>query len=258
MDFYQFSLHLEGGDFEELTDSVPFEVLGKGRWGTQLLGLGERGVPIVRTTTQYQQPGLPFTPAHQQLLSTLQAAFAEQPEWASPPFNNALIEIYDYQYTKMGYHSDQCLDLEKDSIIALFSCYERPEAVDHRVRRTLRVQNKTTEEETVFPLEHHSVVLFSSATNAAYRHKIVLEHQPKPTEATDNRWLGITLRCSKTYLQFQEGIPYLESGAPLTLATSEEAKNFYQLRGQENRSLEFVYPALTYTLSPADLKMPKR
>jgi len=34
-------------------------------------------------------------------------------------------------------------------------------------------------------------------------------------------------------------------------------KRVFQLRGQENRSGDFVYPALTYTINPADLMPPK-
>ena len=38
--------------------------------------------------------------------------------------NNVLIEIDNNDYSKMGLHSHQCLDLEYDSHICFSSCYK--------------------------------------------------------------------------------------------------------------------------------------
>jgi hypothetical protein len=72
----------------------------------------------------------------------------------------------------------------------------------------------------------------------------------------ENRWLGITFRTSETFIRFKENIPYLLDGTPLQLATEEERRNFYITRGQENKSMDFKYPTMNYTLSESDLMPP--
>ena len=74
---------------------------------------------------------------------------------------------------------------------------------------------------------------------------------------TDNRWLGVTFRQSNTFIQFNDGQPYLPNGELLQLADEAQRKEFYGLRGQENRGLDFSYPTLNYTISIADTMMPK-
>lgn len=221
------TLDIQENLFNELLHSVEFEKVAKGRMGNHLVKVDEKGVPIVRTTTKYNIPAHNFSAIHQKLIDCM----------PHQDFNNALIEVYDSGYTKMGFHSDQALDLAPDSYIGVFSCYEKPE--EPAVRK-LVVKDKVTEEEFEYAMTHHSLVLFSVDTNRRYLHKIVLEG----TQNTGNRWLGITFRKSKTYQ-----VP--------TLATPEQEKEFFQLRGQENRSLDFVYPALTYTINPADMMPPK-
>jgi hypothetical protein len=101
-------------------------------------------------------------------------------------------------------------------------------------------------------------MLFSVETNTKYQHKIVLEPVPnaKPLVA-DNKWLGITFRTSKTYIRFHDNEPRFSNGTLLELAGKEQETEFYKLRGQENRELNFVYPELTYTVNVADRMMPK-
>lgn len=221
------TLDLKENLFNELLHSVEFEKVAKGRMGNHLVKKEEKGVPVVRTTTKYTIPAHHFSAIHFKLMATM-------PE---QDFNNALIEVYDSSYTKMGFHSDQALDLAPDSYIGVFSCYEKP---DEPGVRKLVVKDKVTEEEFSYAMTHHSLILFSIATNRRYLHKIVLED----AQNADNRWLGITFRKSKTY-------------QTLELATPEQEKTFFQLRGQENNNLDFEYPELTYTISPADLLPPK-
>ncbi len=68
-------------------------------------------------------------------------------------------------------------------------------------------------------------------------------------KADDNKWLGITFRKSKTYIQFRDNLPCFSTGELFKLADKEQESEFFQLRGQENRSLDFVYPDLSYTIS---------
>ncbi len=136
-EFYKIILSLEKNLFDELHHSVHFEDINKGRVGNHLVNILDNepnnGVPIVRTTTQYNIPAHYFSTIHHLVVACINSTIKEENstnnEIASlreMSFNNALIEIYDKNYFEMNYHSDQCLDLDKNSYIALFSCYERP------------------------------------------------------------------------------------------------------------------------------------
>jgi len=254
--FHTFRIGAQGDPFTALPADVDFDDVTSGRRGHHLVDPGDLGVPIVRTTTQYTTPAYCFSPAHRALADAVGTRALEHLEPGHPElaFNNALIEIYERTYAKMGFHSDQVLDLASGSFIALYSCYERPESRD--LLRTLKVKNKTTGASEAIVLEHDSVVLFSLETNTHHAHKIVLDPQPSP-KTPENRWLGVTLRCSKTFVRFEDGQPLLSGGSPLRLADEDERRAFYRLRGQENRSLEFTYPPLDYTISVADTLPPR-
>ena len=100
------------------------------------------------------------------------------------------------------------------------------------------------------PLLHGHVVLFSAETNRRFRHRIVLD---PAAGGPDNPWLGVTFRTSKTWVHIRDGQPRLADGTPLTLADDDERHEFLRLRRRENQETDFVYPRVTYTLSPSDL-----
>ncbi len=256
-DFFVSTVSLEKNVFDELSSSVEFENVAKGRIGNHLVKISDKGIPIVRTTTLYTTPAHDFGSIHQQVLQSIKDA--NQIDFANElDFNNALIEIYDCNYSKMKYHSDQCMDLESDSYIGLFTCYENPSQLTDRLLRRLKIKNKETEEEFEIPLQHNSIVLFSLATNTKYLHKIVLESfSGLKSSESDNRWLGITFRKSKTFIQFNDGKPCFSDGELLVLADDEQKKEFFKLRGEENNNINFVYPKMAYTLSLGDTMLPK-
>lgn len=257
--FHQLHLSLGEGMFADLEQSASFEDVAKGRKGNHLVDPSAAGIPLVRTTTQYHQPACRFTEIHRQIVRSIQTAAADTQglQAQSVQFNNALIEIYDSSYTSMKYHSDQCLDIAEDSFIALYSCYEHPEAMRPADCRKLKVRSKATEEEFEFALDQNSVILFSTDTNARFQHKIVLEAAKGATPIPERgRWLGITFRLSKTFIQFRDGKPYFSNGTELRLANAEESKEFYRLRGAENAAVGFVYPEVGFTISGADLMEP--
>lgn len=252
-DFSQMTLSFEKNLFSSLFNEIEFEQIGKGRLGNQLVKVSTSGISLVRTTTQYSIPSYKFSTLHEQIIESVNNKL----EATSPlHFNNALIEVYDANYKKMKYHSDQALDLASDSYIGLFSCYENPSEISEKNVRKLKIKNKETEEEFEILLTHNSFVFFSLESNAKYSHKIVLEGVHAHEQKADNRWLGITFRESSTFIKFKDSLPYLPNGKLLTLATEEEQKEYYKLRGQENSSLNFKYPKLDYTLSRADLMLP--
>ncbi|MEU3479782.1 hypothetical protein AB0E66_16490 [Streptomyces sp. NPDC033753] len=256
------ALPVEGNLFAELSASVRWEDVGKGRRGAVLTRVDEAGrVPLVRTTTRYSIPAQRFRAVHERLAQRIQ----ERTE-LSVGFNNALIESYTNAYTKMGSHSDQALDLADESFIAVFSCYRHPEASpprklifeskgsDARRSDTRRSDAKGSDgEKFEIPLAHNNVVVFSVDANRRLRHKIVLD---APVQAADNQWLGVTFRTSKTFVRFRDGHAYLPQGERLMSADDEQSREFYQLRRRENQETDFGYPLLPYTISESDLMPP--
>ncbi|MFB6563202.1 hypothetical protein ACFCYH_30650 [Streptomyces sp. NPDC056400] len=241
------SLPTEQDLFAVLSTSARLEDTGKGRRGAVLTRIDEaEGAPLVRTTTQYSAPTQRFRTVHERLAQQVQERTA-----IPVGFNNALIESYTNAYRTMGSHSDQALDLADDSFIAVFSCYQHPEASPPR---KLIFESKGSGIGTFeIPLTHNGVVAFSVDSNRRFRHKIVLD---TPVPAADNQWLGVTFRTSKTFVRFRDGHAYLPQGAPLTSAGDEQRREFYRLRRRENDETDFVYPPLTYTVSASDLLPP--
>lgn len=238
-----------GNPFEELLGSVRFEDLGKGRRGTVLTRTdGAIGVPIVRTTTRYAALAQPFKPVHERLAEQIQRRAL-----LPVAFNNALIEIYTNDYTTMGSHSDQALDLADESHIAVFSCYEHPEAANPP--RKLLVESKEPGGDNIeIPLTHHGVVVFSVEANRRLKHKIVLT---KSTRQPENQWLGVTFRTSKTFVRYRNGCAFLQDDVRLTLADDEHRREFFGLRRRENDETNFTYPRIPYTVSESDLMPPE-
>jgi len=246
--FRSYTVPTQGDVFAELSGSAQLEDLGKGRQGAVLVMTDDpRGIPIVRTTTAYTLPAQGFRPIHATLARQILACAS-----LALRFNNALLELYTHTYTTMRAHSDQALDLDDAGEIALFSCYQHPEAGPSRL---LMVESKEPAGPAfVIPLHHGRVVVFSADTNRRFRHRIVLD---PATGAPDNPWLGVTFRTSKTYVRMRDGQPLLADDTPLTLANEDERHEFFQLRRRENQETDFAYPRVSYTLSPSDLWPPE-
>lgn len=225
---------LTGVSFETACRGITFEQVCKGRQGAVLASDGS----LVRTTTCYKQPPQPMLPFHQRLAQQIQQA------WQLPcGFNNALVELYDDSYKKMSFHTDQAQDLATASYIAIFSSYSNGVA-----SRKLVVKHKLTGQETTLLMQHNSVILFSLDTNRQHLHKILLQ-QPSGAQ-----WLGITLRLAKTFIEFNQGVPYFAgTHQQLKLATEEERRQLYRYKSLENKEINFEYPELYYTLSEGDL-----
>lgn len=223
---------------------------------------------LFNSAFRYDIPAQCFGPAPKKLARVVETV-------ASLPhrLNNALVEVYDNNYTKMGFHSDQAQDLAPGSYIAVYSSYENP---DQPPTRKLVVEEKVTGArdggggDSTKPfrfevlLRHHSVVVWSLDTNRRFIHKIVLDLDKRTGQPTapENRWLGFTMRTSDTFVtccQNGDGdgeACVFEDGTPLVLATVEQRKQFYQMRGRENKEVNFEYPALGYTISRSDLLQP--
>ncbi|WP_109435742.1 alpha-ketoglutarate-dependent dioxygenase AlkB [Aquimarina sp. AU119] len=259
-DFYKITLPFGQNLFNKLFNTIEFENIGNGRMGNHLVKVCDSGIPIVRTTTKYNIPAHNFSSIHNMIVDSIKDNIQNENLEYLPSinFNNALIEVYDSKYTKMKYHSDQCLDLISNSYIGLFSCYERPDELTEQNIRKLKIKNKITNEEFAISLTHNSFILFSLPTNSKYFHKIVLESIPKQKPLkTENKWLGITFRESKTFIQFKNNLPYFANGKLLELATDNQKIEYYKLRGEENKNVNFIYPQINYTLSKADTIIPK-
>jgi hypothetical protein len=69
-----------------------------------------------------------------------------------------------------------------------------------------------------------------------------------------NLWLGITFRQSKTFVLFNNELPYFSStNKVLTLANENQRKEFFKCRSLENSNIEYVYPEINYTISIGDM-----
>jgi hypothetical protein len=241
---------LENNEFcyNTLEQSFKFSTIGKGRRAANLVELnGNFEIPIVRTTTVYEQPAEKFNNILYKILDKIKEIHQNL------KFNNALIEIYEEAYNSMRFHSDQALDLEPNSYICIFSCYKSLNNLRKLVVKN-KFQNKIVDE---ILLDDSSIVLFSLDTNSTHLHQIKnVENEMNNTIEEKNNWLGITFRLSKTFVKFDETnmkIPMLiRSNKPLRLANEEEKKEFYRMRKNENNQIKFEYPELDYTISISD------
>ncbi len=242
--FRKFIIDIKTNSFEELSNSTDFEDIVNGRKGAILVDYKNDLVPIVRTTTIYNKPVQNFLPVHYDIINKVKEKFKDI---ENIEFNNVLIEIYDSKYRKMGFHTDQSLDLKEDSYICLFSCYENASNNPVDIRK-LKIKNKITKECSEVLLENNSAVLFSTLTNHKHLHKIVLE-----SNISRNKWLGITFRLSKTFVKFVNEISYIyPSNKILRIANNDEKKEFMKHKGNENSSSEYAYPEINYTISISD------
>lgn len=152
-------------------------------------------------------------------------------------FNNAMIEIYDETYTKMKFHTDQSLDLLENSYICLFSCYKYS---DSNIRKLI-IKNKNQLTTDTIDLHNNSFVIFSTETNKQFLHKII---------GNTKEWLGITFRCSKTFID--KNLCF-KNNKPIRIANELEIKEMYKYKSLENKTIDFNYPEIDYTLSSSDL-----
>jgi hypothetical protein len=242
--FSKYIINNKNNRFNDLLD-LKFDDINIGRKGAILVKQNEnnKSIPLVRTTSIYDNPVQNFKPIHQDIIKDIIRVTNND----TINFNNAMIEIYDDAYIKMQFHTDQSLDLHNHSYICVFSCYENPDNVDSI--RKLIIKKKGTNETSEILLNHNSIVLFSVDTNKKYLHKII---KPK-TNHEPNRWLGVTFRLSKTFITFKDEIPYfVSSNKRLTLATEEQRVEFLKHKGKENTLEDYSYPDITYSINKQD------
>lgn len=247
--FNKHIIDTETNFFKEFSESIEFEDITKGRKGAVLVDYKENLMPIVRTTTNYRKPCQKFKLNHYKLMDEIKKIINIMNK--DIEFNNAMIEIYEPNYRKMGYHTDQSLDLKENSYICLFSCYENNSNNLEDLRK-LKIKNKITEKYSEILLENNSIVLFSTSTNFEHKHKIVLD-----SITAKNRWLGITFRTSKTFIKFNGNVPCIYPfNKVLKIANDEEKKDFFKHKKNENINNIYIYPYIDYTISINDTLVP--
>ena len=226
----------ERNPFQILENSVKWEEFSKGRKlavlhrPTQLGVAGAEAVPLIRTTTIYQNPSQSFQLIHETIIEAINRIVSNVKHCQ---FNNAMLEIYDERYQTMKFHTDQALDIDANSYIAIYSCYENESEASPRI---LTVRNKSTSDEFMIQLNHNTTFLFSADFNQKNVHKI----EAQKGESKGSRWMGLTLRLSKTFVSFDEKrVPHIElssssSRKELTLANEQQQQAFYRYKGLEN------------------------
>ena len=147
--------------------------------------------------------------------------------------NNAMIECYDNTYKTMGYHSDQELDLADNSYICIYTASGN---------RQLKIKSKETNVETEVHMKPNTLIIFDLNFNRKHLHKIELGN-------FNDKWIGITLRKSKTYIRYIDEIAYfVETGEIVEVANDIQKKEYYKLRSLENKLIEFKWPHITYNI----------
>jgi len=261
--------NLDDNIFYKLKKSYKLENICKGRRGTNIVKIKEITndsnrscllYPLVRTTSKYYEPSQLFNDDIYSLLKQI-------PEEFNIDVNNALLEIYDNSYKNMGFHSDQAQDLDNNSYIVIFSFYNNPNTDFKRALIIQKKDDRTNQqllndcksepdflEKQKIILEHNSIVIFSVETNKNHIHKIILNNTDNSNNTDNTEWLGITFRLSKTFIELRDRIPYFYgTDNELVKSKKEEENEYYKMRSQENKQVDFSYPFLSYTISPSDL-----
>lgn len=240
--------------FDLLSKEYDYEHITKGRLGCIIVSNNDR-IPIVRTTTKYNNPMQTFSHTIMNLINVIKHTVHETYD-IDIDVNNIMAEIYDDDYKTMGFHSDQALDLADESYIIIYSCYDDP-TISHNMRKLI-VKGKNNDMYKEIYLTHNSIVIFDTNTNKEYLHKIVLNDTSNQSVKSD-KWLGLTMRLSKTFIKHDNDNTILcdsilcDPNKIIHLASVEESKEFYKLRSCENKAIEYTYPEILYTISPNDL-----
>ena len=208
--------------FNDLITSFNFPIVKHGKTMVTIVSTITDEIPIVRTTTQNKEPVQRFALVIYRIIDKIKQTL-NMPELE---FNNGMVEIYDNSYYNMKFHTDQALDIKEDSYILLFSCYEDP----NNTHRILRIKNKNSLNITNdIKLENNGFVLFSIATNSKHLHQITLDNKTDKNKL--NKWCGVTLRLSKTYIKFINEKAYFTSspliGKELRELQLREIKEFF-------------------------------
>jgi hypothetical protein len=227
--------------FTDLSNSIEFEDVGKGRKSRILVDPDQnRNVPLVRTTSQSEKSSQLFPLVIYEIIDEIRKTTKNQ----NLSFNNIWAEQYTTEYCKMGEHTDQMQDLATNSYICVFSCYNNPNT---KSKRKLMVKNKKEDTWKSVTMEHNSIILFSTDTNKKHVHKIIMDGAK-----SDDLWIGLTFRLSKTSISFVNNVPHI-SGQVLKLATDDDKKLFFSERKTENSTIEHKWPSFNFTVNPGDL-----
>lgn len=239
--FHRFSIDYKHDTFKQFSESIIFEDVCDGRKAANLVDCKNNLIPIVRTTTSYNNPVQRLLSRHYELIGNIRKVS----EIKELELNNAMVEIYEPTYRNMGFHSDQMLDLADDSHICIFSCYDDEKTKDIR---KLKIRNKESRECSEILLDHNTVVIFPIDANRKHVHKIMLD-----TPKSKTRWLGITFRLSKTFIQIENDVAtFYSDNEILRMADDSERKEFLKHKSLENSMVKYSYPKIYYTLSISD------
>src|SRR6218665_4117810 len=123
--FEKIILPIDTNPFDKLSADIVFDNVTTGRKGAILVlkHPDDETVPIIRTTTKYNNPAHNFSEIHHEIIGHIQKLSVKK----NVDFNNAMIEMYNTTYRNMGAHSDQALDMADNSFIGIYSCYRYPQ-----------------------------------------------------------------------------------------------------------------------------------
>lgn len=223
--------------FNDLSN-IKFEEITNGRKAVNLVEKINNSFSVVRTTSKYENKSILFKQIHYNIINDI-----KQNVNFDINFNNALMELYNVNYKTMRFHSDCGLDLKDSSFICIYSNYS-----NKNYNRTLKIKHKIKGFNVSIELEHNSCVIFSTDYfNKYYKHKIMYNNK------SQDDWLGITFRLSKSFITFRNSKTFLNNKELIKMDTGCD---FYKYKSSENKSPSFNYPEINYSTSPGDFINP--
>lgn len=222
--------------FNELSN-ITFEEITNGRKAVNLVEKTNNSFSVVRTTSKYNNKSVLFKQIHYNIINDI-----KQNVNFDINFNNALMELYTTDYKTMRFHSDCGLDLKDSSFICIYSNYS-----NKNYNRTLKVKHKIKDIDYSIELEHNSCVIFSTDFNKYNTHKIMYNNK------SQDDWLGITFRLSKSFITFSDSNTFLNK----ELIKMDTGCDFYKYKSSENKYTIFNYPYINYSISPGDFINPE-
>lgn len=238
--FYEYTDLIDEFDIDNtLSFYIPKCSLKYDRYTLNVAKIENDILPINRTITPTCITDVNFSEIENTIISKIQK---RSNLYFNP--NVANIEIFNNEYRTMRYYTDSMLDLYDGSHIAIFSYYKC--TCKKLCERTLYFKNKVTNEGTKVSLKNNSVIIFSLDTNKKYLHKIVLENKKN----TECKWLGITFKQSIRYIHKPindiSSIFTFPEMSLLNRASDKNMEEFYKLKSEENKLIDFKYPYIGY------------
>ena len=105
MVFYKSTINPHPDLFNQIFQQISFEqIIPNARYGAILVEPNNNLIPIIRTTTKYNNPVQNIKPIKELVDLIKQEIYSNNLPNHNIEFNNAMVEIYNSNYKSMGFH----------------------------------------------------------------------------------------------------------------------------------------------------------